>query len=119
MISACVRPPIAGAVEANNLVGSPAEQGVLGSLSNTVGWGIGKNVTAQLPTDKLSCKRACRQHAKFYRPTVLLSCGSFNPPTVAHLRMFELAADELSKVNLSSIAYSCLLRKHPTLHRPA
>ena len=24
---------------------------------------------------------------------VLLACGSFNPPTVMHLRMFELAKD--------------------------
>jgi nicotinic acid mononucleotide adenylyltransferase len=29
---------------------------------------------------------------------VLLSCGSFNPPTNAHLRMFELAAQELQQV---------------------
>ena len=29
---------------------------------------------------------------------VLLSCGSFNPPTIMHLRMFELAADALRKV---------------------
>jgi nicotinic acid mononucleotide adenylyltransferase len=29
---------------------------------------------------------------------VLVSCGSFNPPTIMHLRMFELAADALHKV---------------------
>ena len=28
---------------------------------------------------------------------ILLSCGSFNPPTVMHLRLFELAKDQLSK----------------------
>jgi hypothetical protein len=30
--------------------------------------------------------------------TVLLSCGSFNPPTVMHLRMFDLAIDALRQV---------------------
>ena len=30
---------------------------------------------------------------------VLLSCGSFNPPTIMHLRMFELAADALRRVS--------------------
>ena len=28
---------------------------------------------------------------------VLISCGSFNPPTIMHLRLFELARDQLSK----------------------
>ena len=32
------------------------------------------------------------------QPVVLLACGSFNPPTIAHLRMFELAADTLREV---------------------
>ena len=29
---------------------------------------------------------------------VLVACGSFNPPTVMHTKMFELAAEALSKV---------------------
>jgi nicotinic acid mononucleotide adenylyltransferase len=29
---------------------------------------------------------------------VLVSCGSFNPPTIMHLRMCELAADALGQV---------------------
>ena len=33
-----------------------------------------------------------------HKPVVLLSCGSFNPPTIMHLRMFELAADALRRV---------------------
>lgn len=33
------------------------------------------------------------------QPVVLLACGSFNPPTIAHLRMFELAADTLREVS--------------------
>ena len=29
---------------------------------------------------------------------ILVACGSFNPPTVMHIQMFHLAAEELSKV---------------------
>ena len=36
------------------------------------------------------------------QPVVLLACGSFNPPTIAHLRMFELAADALREVSTSN-----------------
>ncbi|BDA45530.1 Nicotinamide/nicotinic acid mononucleotide adenylyltransferase [Coccomyxa sp. Obi] len=54
-------------------------------------------VATALPTDKLSCKRAAQQPGAPHKPVVLLSCGSFNPPTYAHLRMFELAAQELIK----------------------
>lgn len=32
------------------------------------------------------------------QPVALLACGSFNPPTIAHLRMFELASDALREV---------------------
>ncbi len=55
-------------------------------------------VPTALPTDKLTCKRRNHQPGTTYKPVVLLSCGSFNPPTYAHLRMFELAAQELTKV---------------------
>ncbi|EIE20283.1 Nucleotidylyl transferase [Coccomyxa subellipsoidea C-169] len=54
-------------------------------------------VPTVLPTDKLTCKRRNHQPGTTYKPVVLLSCGSFNPPTYAHLRMFELAAQELTK----------------------
>ena len=30
------------------------------------------------------------------RNALLLSCGSFNPPTIMHLRLFELARDHLT-----------------------
>lgn len=33
-----------------------------------------------------------------YHPVVLVSCGSFNPPTYMHLRMLELAQTRLTKV---------------------
>ncbi|KAG2423114.1 hypothetical protein HXX76_002338 [Chlamydomonas incerta] len=47
-----------------------------------------------LPTDKLSCKAAAAQPRA---PLVLVAAGSFNPPTVMHLRMAELAANELMR----------------------
>jgi nicotinamide mononucleotide adenylyltransferase len=48
----------------------------------------------QLPTDKLACHR----HVPPPRtPAVLVSCGSFNPPTVMHMRMFELATAALAQ----------------------
>lgn len=31
-------------------------------------------------------------------PVVLVSCGSFNPPTIMHLRMFDLATQALQEV---------------------
>jgi phosphopantetheine adenylyltransferase len=31
---------------------------------------------------------------------VLVSCGSFNPPTIAHLRMFDLATHVLAEVRV-------------------
>eukprot|EP00892_Ulva_mutabilis_P005264 jgi/Ulvmu1/3109/UM015_0149.1 len=39
-----------------------------------------------IPTSS-SCKRG--------KPCVLIACGSFNPPTLMHLRMFEAARDQL------------------------
>ena len=56
-------------------------------------------VEVPLPTDKLCCRRGAHQPGRAYRPVVLLSCGSFNPPTNAHLRMFELAAQQLQQVS--------------------
>lgn len=73
------------------------------------------NLPAALPTDKL----ACHQHvAAPRRPVVLLSCGSFNPPTVMHLRMFDLATAGLAKVYWGSrpapgLCFGFLLL-HPT-----
>ena len=36
--------------------------------------------------------------ARSQQPVALLSCGSFNPPTVMHLRMFDLARFALEEV---------------------
>lgn len=51
----------------------------------------------RFPTDKLKHDPRAAHPG---RPVVLVSCGSFNPPTVMHMRMFDVAADELRQVGL-------------------
>ncbi|EFJ52611.1 hypothetical protein VOLCADRAFT_55034 [Volvox carteri f. nagariensis] len=52
------------------------------------------HLSAALPTEKLSCK----MHSMPPRtPLVLVCCGSFNPPTIMHMRMVDLAGDELMR----------------------
>ena len=48
-----------------------------------------------LPADKLSPSLPSDVDQK---PVVLVNCGSFNPPTIMHLRMFDVAAQVLRKV---------------------
>jgi len=49
--------------------------------------------------DKLTCRlRAGAEGAQ--QPVVLLGCGSFNPPTLMHLRMFEAARAALTQEGL-------------------
>lgn len=48
-----------------------------------------------LPIEKLSCQ--IKANKTDYRPIVLVCCGSFNPPTYMHLRLFELAKDHLKE----------------------
>jgi len=71
-----------------------------------------------LPLDKLRCLRGRRKKASeagkeeeggggaeeerrrrlsSRRPVVLVACGSFNPPTIAHLRMFRVAEEALRR----------------------
>lgn len=51
-----------------------------------------------LPTDKLKCHLPTGGYSlERYHPVVLVSCGSFNPPTYMHLRMLELAQTRLTK----------------------
>ena len=59
------------------------------------------SVDVELPLDKLACKLPKAYKGVSYKPVVLVSCGSFNPPTVMHLRMFELAKDHLTQVTFS------------------
>lgn len=51
-----------------------------------------KDVEADLPMDKLACHRVA-SNAKS-QAVVLVACGSFNPPTLAHLRVLELVRQE-------------------------
>jgi len=53
-------------------------------------------VDVTLPTQKLS-RSLSRAGGSPHRPIVLVSCGSFNPPTYMHLRMFELAKGHLTE----------------------
>ncbi len=73
-----------------------------------------------LPLDKLSCKAAA---AAPREPVVLVACGSFNPPTVMHLRMLELAAHEMTRVSSAPARVTAvplpLLRADPGCERPA
>ena len=76
---------------------------------------------AELPLDisKLKCARQPKG-APPRQQVVLVSCGSFNPVTVMHLRMLELARDHLNKrgydvIGNSQARFSCDLIKVPTL----
>lgn len=51
-----------------------------------------KDVETDLPMDKLACHRVA-SNAKS-QAVVLVACGSFNPPTLAHLRVLELVRQE-------------------------
>ena len=57
--------------------------------------------SVELPLGKLACR--ARPPAEPYKPVVLVSCGSFNPPTHMHLRMFELARDYLAQVHTFNV----------------
>lgn len=64
----------------------------------------------QLSIEKLACHRNVPPpHA----PVVLVSCGSFNPPTVMHLRMFDLATAALAEVGGAVQALIRQLTKKP------
>lgn len=58
-------------------------------------WGTSGTIDVPLSTDKLS---ATLPPDKDHHPVVLVNCGSFNPPTIMHLRMFDVAAQLLKKV---------------------
>ena len=58
------------------------------------GGGGGGGAEVPVPTDKLACHLSVAQSGTT-RPIILVSCGSFNPPTTMHVRMLELARQEL------------------------
>lgn len=74
-----------------------ALQGTAAGLSGHVAamWGSSGTTDVALPADKLS---ATLPHDKDHHPVILVNCGSFNPPTIMHLRMFDVAAQVLEKV---------------------
>ena len=55
-----------------------------------------------LPVHKLQC------HLPGCKPVVLLACGSYNPPTILHMRMFDLAADALTEVSFMHASRGCI-----------
>lgn len=70
-------------------------EGIKGFLGS---WRKGKPTDVPLPADKLKCHLPPGGYSlERYHPVVLVSCGSFNPPTFMHLRMMELAQQQLMK----------------------
>jgi hypothetical protein len=68
-----------------------------------------RQAVEEIPTHKLTCHRTkLRRHGK---PCVLVSCGSFNPPTMMHLRMFESGRDYLRKVQQFCIVWGIVVSK--------
>ena len=82
-----------------NLTASRKEQSLWGFAKSLIS-SAAPEPTFPLPTDKLTCKAAAPHKAGEHKPVILVSCGSFNPPTFMHLRMFELAANHLAQVRL-------------------
>ncbi|PSC73874.1 nicotinamide mononucleotide adenylyltransferase [Micractinium conductrix] len=61
-------------------------------------WQKGAPTEAALPADKLKCHLPPGGYnQERYHPVVLVSCGSFNPPTFMHLRMLELAQQAMAQ----------------------
>ncbi len=64
--------------------------------------GSSASTDVPLPADKLSPSLTLDVDQK---PVVLVNCGSFNPPTIMHLRMFDLAAQVLRKVLYNQMVF--------------
>ena len=82
---------------------SYAPQGTAASLwgNVTAAWGSSGTTDVPLPTDKLPSSLPCGTE---HPPVLLVNCGSFNPPTIMHLRMFDVAAQVLKKVTMQLAA---------------
>lgn len=61
-------------------------------------WGLAGTVDVPIPTDKLSSSLQHPDSNAELPAIVLVNCGSFNPPTIMHLRMLDLGAQILRKV---------------------
>lgn len=77
---------------------SYASQGTAACLwgNVTAAWGSSGTSDVPLPVDKLPSSLPCDADQP---PVLLVNCGSFNPPTIMHLRMFDVAAQVLKKVS--------------------
>ena len=64
--------------------------------------GSSASTDVPLPADKLSPSLPLDVDQK---PVVLVNCGSFNPPTIMHLRMFDVAAQVLRKVKYNQVVF--------------
>ena len=64
--------------------------------------GSSASTDVPLPADKLSPSLPSDVDQK---PVVLVNCGSFNPPTIMHLRMFDVAAQVLRKVKYNQVVF--------------
>ena len=73
-----------------------ASKGTAASLWGyvTAMWGSPGTIDVPLPTAKLTSLPCDSDHPHM----VLVNCGSFNPPTIMHLRIFDVAAQTLRKV---------------------
>lgn len=69
----------------------------MGASANAV-WADTGTVDVSLPTDKLKASLQRPDNNSEFEPVVLLNCGSFNPPTIMHLRMLDLGAQVMRKV---------------------
>jgi len=64
--------------------------------------GSSASADVPLPADKLSPSLPLDVDQK---PMVLVNCGSFNPPTIMHLCMFDVAAQVLRKVTYNQMVF--------------
>lgn len=72
--------------------GASHEKRVWGRLKDKAMSFKSKDVEVDLPMDKLACHRVVSDGES--QAVVLVACGSFNPPTLAHLRVLELVRQE-------------------------
>lgn len=72
--------------------GARQEKRVWGRLKGKAMSFKSKDVEVDLPMDKLACHRMGSNGES--QSVVLVACGSFNPPTLAHLRVLELVRQE-------------------------
>ena len=56
-----------------------------------------------IPVDKLACHKSATGAPA--RPCVLVACGSFNPPTSMHLRMFDVARGHLQQARQAAASH--------------